>query len=270
MLLLVSMDGPDGDGWADSCPHMVLTTHKPAGWTPLEAMEALRGRTPELAGERMVYAGRLDPMAEGLLLVLTGDDRYQLAEHLCHDKDYEATFLFGVGSDTFDALGRLHGAAGPGGVPPGVSACAMAVAGVAGTHDLPLPAWSAYKVGGRPLHAWAREGRLDEITLPVRAMVVTTVRDVTATPVHASALLDEVCQRIARVRGLFRQEEALADWVRLAAADPPLVAVSATLTVTSGTFVRALANALGVTVGCGGLLVALRRTRVGPFRPTSG
>jgi tRNA pseudouridine55 synthase len=35
---------------------------------------------------------------------------------------------------------------------------------------------------------------------------------------------------------------------------------------TSGTYIRALARDLGVALGCGGHLSALRRTRVGPFR----
>ncbi|MDP2315170.1 MAG: hypothetical protein Q8P41_19880 [Pseudomonadota bacterium] len=240
---------------------MILTLHKPAGWTPLEAMEALRARTPALAGEPIVYAGRLDPMAEGLLLVLTGADRFALPEHLEHDKDYVATFLFGVASDTFDALGRLADRAHA----PDLAACAAAVAALAGVHDLPLPAWSAYRVHGRPLHAWAREGRLHEIELPMRAMRVTAVHGVAAAPVRASALVDDVSARIDRVRGLFRQDEARADWEHLASDDPPLVAVRAALTVTSGTFVRALAQAMGARLGCGGLLVALRRTRVGPY-----
>ena len=71
--------------------------------------------------------------------------------------------------------------------------------------------------------------------------------------------------RIRRVRGDFRQAEALADWERLAGEDPPLVAVTATLTVTSGTYVRALAHGVGERLGCGVILLGLRRTRVGPF-----
>jgi tRNA pseudouridine55 synthase len=67
------------------------------------------------------------------------------------------------------------------------------------------------------------------------------------------------------VRGAFRQADALGDWARLAAAAPPLVAVDARLTVTTGTYVRALAEDMGARLGCGALLFALRRTRVGPF-----
>ena len=239
---------------------MIFTLNKPPGWTPLEAMQAHRARTPTLASEPMVYAGRLDPMAEGLLLVLTGDDRYAVDAHLKHDKDYDATFLFGVMSDTFDALGRIAV-----GTAPDPAACFAAVGGLAGVHLLPLPPWCAYRVRGRPLHAWAREGRLGEIELPIRAMCVSVVQSGDPKGVRAAELAGEVTDRIGRVRGVFRQEEACADWARIAEDDPPLVMLRARLTVTSGTFIRALAQAMGAQLQCGGLLLALRRTRVGPW-----
>ena len=210
----------------------------------------------------MVYAGRLDPMAEGLLLVLTGADRFDLPAHLKHEKQYIASILFGVESDTHDALGRLRAHEG---APPSVATCTAAVAALRGTHSLPLPAWSAFRVGGRPLHAWARDGRLDEIAVPDREMVVTAVDGVVAREVRPTALLEDVVNRITQVRGDFRQAQAVEDWKRLAAGDRMLAQVTATLDVTSGTYVRALAHALGTQLGCGGLLFALRRTRVGPY-----
>jgi tRNA pseudouridine55 synthase len=45
---------------------------------------------------------------------------------------------------------------------------------------------------------------------------------------------------------------------------PPDVEFRAT--VSAGTYVRSLARDIGATLGCGGHLVALRRTAVGPFR----
>ncbi len=246
---------------------MVLTTWKRAGETPLQAMEALRVRDPALAGVPMVYAGRLDPMAEGVLLVLAGDDRHALPEHLRHDKGYAATFLFGVESDTGDGLGRLG--FWDGGLPPPVTpparCAADAVAGLVGSHVLPMPVWSSHRVRGRPLWWWASEGRLDEVEVPTRAMVVTHVSDVSVAHPSPVEIAQEVCGRIARVGGAFRQDEARADWERLAREGRPLLAVRAHLDVASGVYVRALARMLGERLGCGALLLALTRTRVGAY-----
>jgi tRNA pseudouridine55 synthase len=252
---------------------VILTTWKRAGDTPLQALEALRARDPSLADVPMVYAGRLDPMAEGVLLVLAGDDRHALPEHLLHDKGYRATFLFGVASDTGDGLGRLgfwDGGLPPPVTPPAPVAAMAAVAGLAGSHTLALPVWSSHRVRGKPLWWWARAGRQDEVDVPTRAMVVTHVSDVSHTQVRASHLSSEVCGRIARVRGVFRQAEAIADWERLAREERPLLAVTAHLDVRSGVYVRALANLLGERLGCGALLLALVRTRVGPYACAPG
>ncbi len=138
------------------------------------------------------------------------------------------------------------------------------VANLAGTHTLPLPAWSAYKVRGRPLHAWAAEGRLAEVEIPRRDMVVHAIRDAAVGAIAPEGLLAEVAERVAVVRGSFRQEAVLASWsAALADRTEVLVTVTVTLDVASGVYVRALAEHLGTQLGCGALLLRLVRTRVG-------
>ncbi|MBM4393546.1 MAG: hypothetical protein FJ090_20675 [Deltaproteobacteria bacterium] len=240
---------------------MILTVYKRGGDSPLQALDRLRLARPELAAERMVYAGRLDPMAEGLLLVLTGEDRYALPAHLGHDKEYVARFLFGLASDTHDALGRLA----LGGTAD-VDACAAWVAGMAGTHELPLPAWSAHKVRGKPLHAWAAAGLLAQIEVPMRRMVVRQARVLGRGHVASADVAADVAERISRVRGAFRQDAVLADWALVGRTGLSLAWVDAELTVDAGVYARSLAHQAGAVLGFGALLSSLRRTRIGPYR----
>jgi tRNA pseudouridine55 synthase len=44
-----------------------------------------------------------------------------------------------------------------------------------------------------------------------------------------------------------------------------VIDVDASVSCSSGTYIRALARDLGASLGCGGHLTALRRTRVGPY-----
>jgi tRNA pseudouridine55 synthase len=44
-----------------------------------------------------------------------------------------------------------------------------------------------------------------------------------------------------------------------------LIDLDASVSCSSGTYIRALARDLGASLGCGGHLTALRRTRVGPY-----
>lgn len=52
----------------------ILLLYKPVSITPLELIEKFRLDNPLYKDSKLGYAGRLDPMAEGLLLILVGDE----------------------------------------------------------------------------------------------------------------------------------------------------------------------------------------------------
>ena len=52
----------------------VLSIYKPLGKTPLEIIKEVKKQYPEYADESIGYAGRLDPMAEGILLLLISEE----------------------------------------------------------------------------------------------------------------------------------------------------------------------------------------------------
>jgi len=81
---------------------------KAVGETPLSCAEEYRGKHPELTGVSMAYAGRLDPMASGKLLVLLGEECKNQAAYHGLDKEYGFSVLLGIGSDSHDVLGRLR------------------------------------------------------------------------------------------------------------------------------------------------------------------
>lgn len=86
----------------------VLLLEKRVGETPLECLNRFRAAHPEYAEVPMTYAGRLDPMANGLLLVLAGDLVHRKDDFLGLDKEYRATVVFGVSTDTYDGLGKIQ------------------------------------------------------------------------------------------------------------------------------------------------------------------
>ena len=53
------------------------------------------------------HGGTLDPMASGVLIAGIGAGTKQLQQFLGCTKSYEATAMFGVGTDTYDALGKI-------------------------------------------------------------------------------------------------------------------------------------------------------------------
>jgi tRNA U55 pseudouridine synthase TruB len=85
----------------------ILNLYKEAGETPLECMERFRLAHKEYGGVPMTYAGRLDPLASGVLLVLASEARFKREEFLALPKEYEFECLWGISTDTYDPLGLI-------------------------------------------------------------------------------------------------------------------------------------------------------------------
>ncbi len=252
------------------------------GQSPLQAMLEHKKQNPNLKDSVMVYAGRLDPMAEGVMIVLSDQDRFNKDEYLSLDKTYEATVLFGFESDTFDALGLVEPSERPPyqGGPQGVADTRIvdAIKNLKGTHNLPFPNYSSYKVQGKPLHWWTKQGRLGEVEIPLKEMKVMNIDNieisyVSSRPSKASGeisnkevdLLSDITNRINKVDGDFRQEQIIEQWKELLAEEQELTIAKFTIEVSSGTYVRSLADLLGKQLGSEALLLNLKRTKVGKF-----
>jgi len=233
---------------------------KPDGATPLEALGVLRSTVPGLADAKLAYAGRLDPMATGLLVVLHGPLLHRQEEFWTLEKEYEARIVVGLTTDSDDLLGMCGDSSGP---VPVQETLLAAASGLVGKHLLPVPVFSSARAAGKPLFAWARDGAVPQV--PLRRMVVREldVRDIV--PVTAGEILADARTRIPRVRGDFRQEHILSRWEDVCVRDGQWVSVRIRAVVSGGTYVRSLARELGRRTGGGAFVRDLRRTRVGPW-----
>ncbi|GAA1019150.1 tRNA pseudouridine synthase B [Acrocarpospora pleiomorpha] len=179
-----------------------------------------------IAGTRKVgHAGTLDPMATGVLVVGVEKATRLLGHLALTEKVYEATIRLGVGTNTDDAEGEVTSVTPAGHLAE--SAIATGVAALTGPIMQVPPQVSAIKVNGERAYKRARAG--EEMELQARPLTVHAF-DVTAV----------------------RREGDAVD-------------VDAVITCSSGTYIRALARDLGASLGVGGHLTFLRRTRVGPY-----
>jgi tRNA pseudouridine55 synthase len=204
----------------------ILLVDKPQGITSHDVVARVR----RAAGTRKVgHAGTLDPLATGLLVLGLNSSTRLLTFLVGLDKGYDATIRLGVSTTSDDSDGD---------VTERVSAQAVDAAAVdAGVDALTGPisqvptTVSAIKVDGRRAYDLAREGV--EVELKARDVTISefTVLD------RRESVVDGLVVRDLDVR----------------------------VSCSSGTYVRALARDLGASLGVGGHLTALRRTRVGPF-----
>ncbi len=57
--------------------------------------------------DKVCYCGRLDPMARGQVMILTGDECKKMAMYNKKDKTYTFEIVFGLSTDTDDVMGFL-------------------------------------------------------------------------------------------------------------------------------------------------------------------
>lgn len=85
----------------------VITVYKYQFHTCLEALEEARKSYGIPEDVPMTYVGRLDPMAEGQMMILIGDECKNKDAYLDRNKTYQARIILGIGTDTLDAFGVI-------------------------------------------------------------------------------------------------------------------------------------------------------------------
>ncbi|MBI1351597.1 MAG: tRNA pseudouridine(55) synthase TruB [Actinomycetales bacterium] len=206
-------------------PSGLLVLDKPSGMTSHDVV----GRVRRVLGTRKVgHAGTLDPMATGVLLIGVGRATRLLGHFALADKAYAATIRLGQSTVTDDAEGEIAI------VSPAKAVQALdevditdGLARLTGTIQQRPSAVSAIKVDGRRAYDRVRSG--EDVELAARTVVISRI------------------------------EVGEIGW------QPDSVDVDVRVECSTGTYVRAIARDLGEDLGVGGHLVALRRTRVGPF-----
>ena len=248
--------------WADM--NQILSLYKPLGLTPLELIKSHQEAHPEYQGQKMTYAGRLDPMAEGVVLILAGEACHKKNDYLGLDKTYEATILLGVQTDSLDLLGVVDRHVTDTSFER--EQIQKTLTSIVGTHQWPYPNFSSHPVNSKPLFQWTREGMLDQIDIPTRKMTIKTCSLNSINSITSDELLSLVEKRVVLVSGDFRQEAILHQWKSLLnTSHQTFQTVSMELTVTSGTYLRSIADQMGKTLGCHACLLHLKRTAVGPY-----
>jgi tRNA pseudouridine55 synthase len=190
-------------------PSGIILVDKPAGPTSFDIVAAVRRQT----GARTGHAGTLDPFATGLLLLLSGAATRLQPRFVGLDKRYVTEIDLTARTSTGDPEGAVVDEHEPLTAPE----LEDRLAGLRGVVELPVPAASAVKIGGRRAYDLHRRGVAVE--MPVRR---STVHEL---------LLEGYEAGVATLE----------------------------LLVSSGTYVRAVADVLG------GHCRTLRRVEIGPF-----
>ncbi len=248
---------------------------KSIGETPLSTIQAWKALNPSYEGVPASYAGRLDPMASGKLLVLLGEECKKQKQYTGLDKEYEVEVLLDVGSDTGDVLGLCEDADVQTRVSDDVLMTVLKKE--EGSMMRKYPAFSSKTLRGKPLFLHKLEGTLRDEEIPEHIETMYRVQYVGHTCVSSEDLKKQIENLLARAPRTTEPSKALGEDFRIGAVRESWEQVFARagarafhivrikVTCGSGAYMRSLAPRIGGALGTRALALSIHRTKVGKY-----
>ena len=245
----------------------ILLVDKPKNITSFDVIRRLRVK---LGIRKMGHAGTLDPLASGLMIIGVNDGTKKMTDFLKLPKTYVADILLGKKSETGDMEGKIVEEKSTEGITDDM--IREVVANFAGKHNLAVPMYSAIKVGGRPLYSIARKVEAGKTLTEKETNAVPPVKEMEV----ISIKLLEVVRRI----GVAPRSETFVDNTESGKGETfrfgvqprtgdksgaSEVKLIVEMRVSSGSYVRTLAEELGNRLGVPSMLTDLRRTEIGEY-----
>lgn len=174
---------------------------KPLGWTSFDAVKYVRGAIMRVTGLRRVkvgHAGTLDPLATGVMIVVTGRSTRTIEVLQSGIKEYVATIALGATTPSFDMETAVDATY------PTLHITEELVRQtlpqfIGRIEQLP-PAYSACKVAGQRAYEYARQG--EDPGLKPKLLEINEIELLAYTP--TSITIRVVCGKGTYIRALAR------------------------------------------------------------------
>ena len=234
-------------------------SYKKIGETPLECLERVRleyGKPQEVP---MTYAGRLDPMAEGLMIILVGDDCKDKERYTKMDKEYEVEILFGVCTDSYDTLGLITKT-------DKVSFDSIDFQKYKGKFTQEYPRYSSKIIAMK--QSLDKEGKDLPDEMPTKEVEIYDIEQIGSRALSGQKIFETISENIKLVKGDFRQNEIVDKWQKFAQENykTRFIILKIKVSCSSGTYMRSLANRIGIDAGIPALAFSIKRTRVNGYK----
>ncbi len=154
------------------CMNGVIIIDKPSGKTSYDIVEDVK---KTLGVRKVGHTGTLDPLATGVLPVCINEATKLAQFFLADSKEYRATMLLGVETDTLDIEGTIIAREEPCVARRNIEEVLSSFVGK--IEQIP-PRYSAVKYKGKPMYKWARRGIVVEPLPKVVEVYRITLEDV--------------------------------------------------------------------------------------------
>lgn len=181
----------------------IFYVDKPLRWTSFDVVKRIRGVLSRRTGIKKLkvgHAGTLDPLATGVMTVVTGRATKRIEELQAHTKEYVAEIRLGATTPSFDLETEVDAEYPWQHI--GRKQIVEALSKFVGAIKQVPPAYSACKIDGKRAYKMARKGKevnikakelvIDEIELVGMQLPVITVRVVCCKGTYIRALARDI------------------------------------------------------------------------------
>ena len=146
---------------------MIINVCKEKNMTSRDVVNII---SKHLHTKKVGHTGTLDPLATGVLLVCTDRDTKLVDILTSKTKEYVATMLLGIQTDTGDITGNIIKRAS---FRVNKEQIIQTLNSFLGQSTQTVPIYSAVKINGKKLYEYARNGK--EVTLPTREITISNI-----------------------------------------------------------------------------------------------
>lgn len=242
---------------------MPLYVYKDIGQTPLELINTIKLDSDNKI--KYSYAGRLDPMARGQMIILQDKECKSKDNYLNLDKEYEFEILLGYQTDTFDILGKIQNSFSKN-IPKILD---FNLTKYLGQQEQYYPPYSSIVVNKKPLWLWSKENRLNEIEIPKRNINIYSLEYLYHYEIKNNLILfEKIKNKIYKLQPNnfenFRVNEIIDNWKNILInnnLNNNIKIYKFRSKVSSGTYIRTLVNRIGLDLGYYGIAFDIHRTK---------
>lgn len=252
----------------------IYIIYKPIGLTPNQIIDYLKKK---LKKNKLSFCGRLDPMASGLMMVLSDDTIKLQDNYLTFDKIYRFDLILGVSTDTYDILGISS--------KPTIKDLTYIENIIIKFNEIKekfiddfeqeYPPYSSIhvrhqKYGRQALWWYAKNNKLNEINIPSKTVNIKSFKNTDFELINFKDFYDIIKERLSLLKDTsnnFRQDEIMKHWLYLSELYPnyKIIRINCELNVSSGCYIRSIANSIGNILKTGGLALDITRIKLGDY-----
>lgn len=241
---------------------MIIPVYKPLGVSTHKLAE----KVGAIYGEKATHTGTLDPMAEGVVVVLTGDDRFSKEKQSSVAKEYQFKILLGFSTDSHDLLGKITYKKPSLKVTDGlIGSISQSFTEIQKKDTQIIPHFSAKRYKGKSFFDAAKYGTaLPVIPEPIQIHSLS-IDEVNL--VSAFELRDYISTTINEVPGDFRQKDIISAWSEelTTAKQTYFTLLSCSATTSKRTYIRGIVRDLSEMIQIPCTTFSIIRTRNGEF-----